>query len=449
MNAPNIEVIPPQPKEPCDPRRRRLPPTIGLLLRWGFFALLAIGVVLSLILGLVQKWLWMRQLDFAGIFWTLFSVKWGIFCVTLFISIVYLWINLRFAARNIDTAQGPSFFSKEFTHPADPSRTINIDVSSKLLVSFIDAAILILSVLFALSVSSQWDTFLRFRFGGSFGVADPLFGVDLGFYVFRLPFYELVQGGITLLTVSAIAILAFCALFGMRQSKSTGKITVREGIAQHFSVLLFILVANFGWGFFLDHYELVYSTLGVVYGAGYAAAHVTKMRSVGHGRRLGLWHVCFSRLRLFRPRIKSLAAGIAAYAILYVAGVLVLPNLFQAFIVRPSELSLETPYLKNYIDFTRKAYKLDGIQETAYPALSRISLPEVIARNQDTIQNIRLWDSRPLLQTYQQTQAIRLYYQFYNVNAIDTIWQTAIHQVMLSSRELASQLPAAGANMGQ
>ncbi len=440
MNAPNIEVIPPQPKEPCDPRRRRLPPTIGLLLRWGFFALLAIGVVLSLILGLVQKWLWMRQLDFAGIFWTLFSVKWGIFCVTLFISIVYLWINLRFAARNIDTAQGPSFFSKEFTHPADPSRTINIDVSSKLLVSFIDAAILILSVLFALSVSSQWDTFLRFRFGGSFGVADPLFGVDLGFYVFRLPFYELVQGGITLLTVSAIAILAFCALFGMRQSKSTGKITVREGIAQHFSVLLFILVANFGWGFILDHYELVYSTLGVVHGAGYAAAHVTKMAlwvMVGASvLACVLLAVGFSR-----PRIKPLATGIAAYAILYVAGVVVLPNLFQAFIVRPSELSLETPYLKNYIDFTRKAYKLDGIQETAYPALSDLT-PEVIARNQDTIQNIRLWDSRPLLQTYQQTQAIRLYYEFYNVNVDRYHLADGFHQVMLSPRELASQLPA-------
>ena len=120
---------------------------------------------------------------------------------------------------------------------------------------------------------------------------------------------------------------------------------------------------------------------------------------------------------------------------------LALPYLFQTFVVKPNELSLETPYLNHYIAFTRKAYKLDGIQETAYPALSDLT-PDVIARNQDTIQNIRLWDSRPLLQTYQQTQAIRLYYQFYNVDVDRYRLPDGYHQVMLASRELASQLPS-------
>ena len=202
----------------------------------------------------------MRQLDYAGIFWTLLSVKWGIFGVTLIVSVLYLWVNLRFAARNIDMVDGESFFNKAFKHPVDASRTINIDVSPKLMVFAIDFAIVVLSLIFALSVSGQWDTYLRFRYGGPFGVADPLFGVDRGFYVFRLPFYEMLQGSITVLTIGALAILSFCALFGMRQSKSTGKITLRDGIAQHFIVLLFILVANFGWGFILDHYQLVYST---------------------------------------------------------------------------------------------------------------------------------------------------------------------------------------------
>ena len=83
--------------------------------------------------------------------------------------------------------------------------------------------------------------------------------------------------------------------------------------------------------------------------------------------------------------------------------------------MQPNELALETPYLKNYIDFTRKSYELDAIQETAYPALADLT-QEVITRNKDTIQNVRLWDSRPLFQTYQQTQAIRFYYRFYNVD---------------------------------
>jgi uncharacterized membrane protein (UPF0182 family) len=440
MHATAVEKITPQAKGPLETPRRILPPAINFLLRWGLLALIAIVVVLSNVLGLVQKWLWMRQLDYVGIFWTLLSVKWGIFGVTLFVSIIYLWINLRFAARNIDVSEGSSFFSKAIRHPADASRTINIDVSSKLLVFAIDAGIVISSLLFALSISGQWDTFLRFRYGGTFGVADPLFGVDLGFYVFRLPFYEMLQGSITVLTIGALAILSFCAMFGMRQSKSTGKITLRDGIARHFIVLLFILVANFGWGFILDHYQLVYSTLGVVHGAGYAAAHVTKaaLWVMTGASALACILLAFG---YFRPRAKEVVAGFVIYAALYVVGVLALPYLIQAFVVKPNELSLETPYLNHYIDFTRQAYKLVGIQETAYPALSDLT-PEVIARNQETIQNIRLWDSRPLLQTYQQTQAIRLYYEFYNVDVDRYHLADGYHQVMLASRELASQLPA-------
>jgi uncharacterized membrane protein (UPF0182 family) len=114
---------------------------------------------------------------------------------------------------------------------------------------------------------------------------------------------------------------------------------------------------------------------------------------------------------------------------------------FRSSFVQPSELALETPYLKHYIDFTRKAYQLDKIQETSYPALADLT-PAVLARNEDTIQNIRLWDSRPLLQTYQQTQAIRLYYQFYDVAVDRYHLADGYHQVMLSTRELAQELPA-------
>jgi uncharacterized membrane protein (UPF0182 family) len=144
---------------------------------------------------------------------------------------------------------------------------------------------------------------------------------------------------------------------------------------------------------------------------------------------------------LFRPRWKPMAMGIGIFAVSYVVSVTVVPLLFQKFVVQPNELGLETPYLKSYIDFTRKAYHLDAIQETAYPALTDLTAP-ILSRNQDTIQNIRLWDKRPLLQTYQQTQAIRLYYQFYNVDVDRYHLPDGYHQVMLSTRELAAELPA-------
>ena len=146
-------------------------------------------------------------------------------------------------------------------------------------------------------------------------------------------------------------------------------------------------------------------------------------------------------LNIFRPRFRAIAIGSGIYVALYVIAVWLAPALFQRFIVQPNELARETPYLKNNIEFTRKAYSLDTIQETSYPALADLT-PEVIARNQDTIQNIRLWDWRPLLQMYQQAQEIRLYYQFYQADVDRYHLPDGYHQVMLSARELSAELPA-------
>ena len=399
-------------------------------------------VVLVGIAGYVEKWLWMRQLDYTGIFWTLLSVQWVMFCAAFVFAFLYLWINLRQAAKNGDAFRGdgqawrPAFLSR-----GDADTQPSIELSPRLL----KAAVVLISagvaLFFATGFYAEWDTYLRFRYGGSFGVSDPLFGVDVGFYVFHLPFYVLLQSSLTLLTILTLGIvLATYMFFGQQQLSRSGRIAAGGNATSHLSVLLFILVANFGWGFYLDHYELVFSTLGVVYGAGYAADHVT---------RVALWIMvgvsaatcALLVLNFFRPRLKALAVGAGVYVALWIIGLSLLPFVFQKFFVQPSELALETPYLKNYIDFTRKAYQLDAVQETSYPALADLT-PEVIARNQDTIQNIRLWDSRPLLQTYQQTQAIRLYYQFYNVDTDRYHLADGYHQIMLSARELSPELPA-------
>ncbi|MFY9835479.1 MAG: UPF0182 family protein, partial [Xanthobacteraceae bacterium] len=409
------------------PSRHLLRPTIVA-------AVLLIAVLVG-IAGYLEKWLWMRQLDYTGIFWTLLSVQWVMFCSAFVFAFLYLWINLRQAAKN------SAGFSRDSQAWRDADSQPSIELSPRLL----KAAVVLISagvaLFFATGFYAEWDTYLRFRYGGSFGMSDPLFGVDVGFYVFHLPFYVLLQSSLTLLTILTLGtVLSTYAFFGLQRASGSGRIAVGGNATSHLAVLLFILVANFGWGFYLDHYELVYSTLGVVYGAGYAADHVT---------RVALWIMVgvsavacvLLALNFFRPRIKILAVGAGVYVALWIIGLALLPFVFQKFVVQPSELALETPYLKNYIDFTRKAYQLDKIQETSYPALTDLT-PSVIARNQDTIQNIRLWDSRPLLQTYQQTQAIRLYYQFYNVDTDRYHLADGYHQVMLSARELSPELPA-------
>ena len=387
--------------------------------------------------GYLEKWLWMRQLDYTGIFWTILSVQWAMFCSAFAIAFMYLWINLRQTAKNSGVFHGDGRARKfTFSSPVGAGTRTSIELPPGLL----NLAVILISGGIALFVASgfnsEWDTYLRFRYGGSFGLSDPLFGVDVGFYIFHLPFYILLQSSLVALTVLTLAIvLGIYVFFGLKRASDSGRIAVGGSALSHLSVLLFILVASFGWGFYLDHYELVYSTLGVVYGAGYTADHVT---------RIALWIMVgisaaacvLLALNFFYPRLKMLVLGAGTYIAVWIILVALLPFVFQKFHVQPSELALETTYLKNYIDFTRKAFQLDAIQETSYPALADLT-PDVIARNQDTIQNIRLWGSRPLLQTYQQTQAIRLYYQFYNVDTDRYRLADGYHQVMLSARELS------------
>ena len=417
-------------------------PPFRHLLRLVIAAAVLLIIVLGIITGYLEKWLWMRQLDYAGIFWTLLSVQWAMFGLAFVFAFLYLWVNLRQAARNSGAFRGDAWAGRPaFLSGADAVAQAGLDFAPRLLnlaVVLVSAGV---ALLFALGFYAQWDTYLRFRYGGSFGVSDPLYGVDVGFYVFHLPFYGLLQTSLMLLTVLALAaVLLSYMFFGLLRVGGNGKIAADGSATSHLCVLLFILVANWGFGLYLDHYNLVYSTLGVVYGAGYTADHVT---------RIALWiMVAVSAaacallvLNFFRQQFSALLVGSGIYVALYVVEILLLPSVYQKFFVQPSELALETPYLKNYIEFTRMAYQLGAIQETSYPALADLT-PAAVARNADTIQNIRLWDSRPLLQTYQQTQAIRLYYQFYSVGVDRYHLADGYHQVMLATRELSPELPA-------
>jgi uncharacterized protein len=286
-------------------------------------------IVLGIITGYVEKWLWMRQLDYAGIFWTLLSVQWAMFCSAFVFTFLYLWLNLHQAVRNSAAFREDGRAGRLANlSQADAVAQAGLDFSPRLLklgVGVISAGV---ALFFAVGFYANWDTYLRFRYGGSFGVSDPLFGVDVGFYIFHLPFYGLLQTSLMLLTVLALAavILAY-VFFGLLQASGSGKIAASSNATSHLSVLLFILVANRGFGLYLDHYNLVYSTLGVVYGAGYAADHVT---------RIALWVMvavsavacALLAFNFFRPRFSALLVGSGIYVALYVVGILLLPAVF-------------------------------------------------------------------------------------------------------------------------
>jgi uncharacterized membrane protein (UPF0182 family) len=412
---------------------------LQLLIPAAILVMIAVGMVT----GYLEKWLWMGQLHYAGIFWTLFSVQWTMFAAAFLVVFVFLTLNLGEALRHSGILRGRNTPARSTERARiSAAELAEIELSPKLLRSAVVIVSLSIAWIAADAFFSQWDTYLRFRYGGSFGVADPLYGVDVGFYVFHLPFYRLLQSSLMLLTGATIAGVVCIYAYSRAILTARGSSRFSAGNAMaHISILLCILAANAALGFWLDHYELVYSTLGVVYGAGFAADHVT---------RIALWFMAglsvaacaLLVLNVFRPNLRALLAGTGVYVVAYALAILVIPGLVQKFIVQPSELALETPYLKHYIASTRKAYDLDTIQETSYPAMADLT-PAVLARNQDTVENIRLWDARPLLQMYQQTQAIRLYYEFYNVGVDRYHLKDGYHQVMLATRELSPTLPAA------
>ena len=328
--------------------------------------LIALLVVIS---GWIQKWLWMRELGYTGVFWTLLSVQWELFCGAFLVALLYVSINLLFAAKN-----GANFRVGNLTSESIVAEKLDIRISPTVLKLAMGTVAGLAGLIFALSFYAQWDTYLRFRYGGSFGLSDPLFGVDVGFYLFRLPFYELLQSSLTALALIALlAVLVFYAFFGLLRFSGGGQMESRRAKAvPHLSILFFVLIASWGWGFYLDHYKLLYSTQGVVYGAGYTADHVT---------RIGLWIMAGAAaalcallvLNIFRPRFRAIVIGSGIYVGLYLIAILLVPALFQKFMVQPNELARETPYLKNNIEFTRKAYRLDTIQETSYPALADLT----------------------------------------------------------------------------
>ena len=268
----------------------------------------------------------------------------GSYCsAAFFVALLYLWINLRLASRTGDT-----FGAGNLVSEPSVAATLGGQLPSTVLKLAAGTIAAITALFFALTFYGRWDTYLRFRYGGSFGLSDPLFGVDAGFYLFRLPFYELLQNSLTALAlITLAAVLALYAYFGLlrfsrsRQIKGWGAKAV-----PHLSTLLVVLVASWGWGFYLDHYQLLYSTQGVVYGAGYTADHVTRtaywIMTAAAGALCALLV-----LNIFRPRFRTILIGSGIYVGLYFIAVWLAPALFQRFMVQPNELARETPHLKH------------------------------------------------------------------------------------------------------
>ena len=400
---------------------------------------IVLAVVLLLVLlglaskgsGLVVDWLWMGELGYRQIFLRLFSTRLFLFALSAVVVFAYFWVNLRIAIRHrpmavVDLRISQSADVYEFQ--ASP-RGLSIAV---LAVSLIPALI------FGLVLSSEWDSFIRCFWGGPFNLKDPLFGTDVGFYVFRLPFIETIRGAVTVLTFLALPI-TFLGYLLTNQVAMTKGFTINRRMFRHLSILIVLFLVAWGSGYYFDVFDLLNQKRGAVYGAGYTDYHVV---------RAGLWIMMAGTAALAilvaanlrRMRLRIVIAGVAGYIALMIVCLGIVPALVQSYVVLPNELSLERPFLQHNIALTRQAYQLDKVEERPFSAASNLSLA-ALSRNEDTLKNVRLWDWRPVLQTFRQTQEMRLYYRFYQVD-VDRyhIPDEGYRQVMVSGRELSEQV---------
>ncbi len=407
-----------------------------VLIGFGVFVIF----VLWLIVAIGPDWLWFANLEYSSVFWTMLLSKFGFGAAVWLVFILILFFNI-YAANRLSQGSGPKI---AFT--ADGGYFAKLGLSGKSSSILFIAFILLISLVIASKGSYQWDMFLRYLFQQPFGNTDPIFSKDIGFYVFSLPFYLFIQNGLLILFILVGLLtmgwylkegaLQVIGDFTPAEDRpiSVPKITISLKAKKHLIFLAGIVVLLLAWGYHLKIYKLLYSTQGPAFGASYTDVHLKFWAFwVLILFSLGLAAVFFYNAVKPKAKVILIGAGIWLGAVVIFNSLL--PTLVQKVVVKPNELAKESPYIAYNIDHTRRAYNLDKIEVVHFP-VSETLRAEDIETNDLTIKNIRIWDERPLLQTYRQIQSIRLYYDFDNVDIDRYLINNQLRQVTLSAREL-------------
>ena len=298
-------------------------------------------------------------------------------------------------------------------------------VGSRLLRILLGVIAALVTLTLASSAAASWMTVLRFQNQTTFGLSDPIFGFDAGFFVFRLPFYRAALGWVMGLVVVTLIGNALVYVF-------SGRIRRAQAIG-HLSVLAALSLLGTAANYQLQRWALLQSSAGAVYGAGYTDVNarmplfVLMTAVVGVGGLLLLVNIYIRRWKLL------LFVGIAWLALTLIGQFY--PAAVQRFTVEPNELALERQYIENNIALTRFAYGLDAIEESDYQVTGELTAGD-IADSSGTLENVRLWDWMPLRTTYEQIQEIRTYYTFNDVDIDRYTIDGRLRQVNLAVREL-------------
>ncbi|HUQ41111.1 MAG TPA: UPF0182 family protein, partial [Candidatus Limnocylindrales bacterium] len=405
------------------------------------FLLLLIPLFVGPLVSFLTDLLWFRSLGLEDVYLRRYTASFWAFLAFFLLFFVIALPNLYLVLR----PQVPRVV-------VDPQRSRPSALATTLRTM---PLLLIPAFFFGLAGSGQWDELLRYVNAIPFGVTDPVFGKDVGFYFFTLPVLDFLRDwAITAVITIAIGVVLVYALRGLvgvatdTVARADLAVAGRTALAlarparAHLSVLGGIFLALIALGYVLDQYELLFRQESVLTGAGYTSINarlpaLTILSVIVAIAALA----CFANA--FARTLWVLGGAIAVW---FVASILVLgiyPGIIQNFIVNPDQLNRERPYLERNIEATRAAYRLDNVEESLFNVGDTPTVTDARAEFSDTA-TVRLWDYRPLLSAFDTLQALRQYYTFNDVD-VDR-YQIAGRElpVMLSARELSSsRLPQA------
>ncbi len=390
---------------------------------WGFlFGLLVVFVVLARLAAYYLDWLWFGDLGYRGVFWRTLGWRLGIGLAGAVVTGGIIFFNLWLAARD-GFYIPPQFlpYTGRWLRPRG------------LVLLFLGLAA-VTGLMGGLALAGEWTRFALFLHRQDFGVRDPLFGRDVGFYVFTFPALSAgVQFLGAILVLGGFLAAALYALGG-RITGDGRTLQIHHRARLHLFSLLGVFLLVKAAGYALAGYRLLYSPRGVAFGASYTDVHV----SLPGLRALAALAVVAAGLAFwsaFGRRERFLAGGLAGLLLLSFLLGNVAPGIVQEFVVRPNEISKEERYIRHNIDFTRRAYGLDRVVEREFPA-GRSLTPAELPAQRGTLDNVRLWDWRVLLLSYQQLQGIRPYYRFKDVDVDRYPVDGLLRQVLISGREI-------------
>ncbi|HEV2931151.1 MAG TPA: UPF0182 family protein, partial [Propionibacteriaceae bacterium] len=280
-----------------------------------------------------------------------------------------------------------------------------------------------------------------------FGERDALFNRDVGFYIFELPFQRAVFGWLftTLVLTTLLVAAGHYVLGGIRPQAETNRVAAQA--QSHLCVLLGLIVALKAWGYWLDKYQLLFSSRGVVAGASY-----TDVKAQLLALEVLFWVALICGAAFF---VGARRGGllIPTISIVLLAGVSlimggIIPAVFQRFRVEPQELARERPYIERNIAATRQSFGLSDVDTDTFPAAGNLTA-EVVDKNRQTVENIRLWDPQVLRPAVRNLQAITQYYTFSDVDVDRYKVDGEERQVMISVREVDPNLLAPSARTWQ